>query len=279
MQQGRRMGGSGSALFSDAEEYEANLFRTTRLLVEDDSEFRAHLTWIDLTDLRLLHARETVPRIAYVSLRPERVSVVFAAQQTSALLCNGVPLLLGDMICHGPSERFYQRTTGATSWASIGLTSGSLRAYCRTLAGRDLARVQFGQILRPLPGEWRRLLRLHAEAMRIAETRLSHIGHPEVARALEQDLIYALVSCLTTAEPRGYSPATRRRIKLLLRFEEVLMACPRRSLHVSQVCEVIGVSERMLRICCLQFLGMGPDRYLHLRRLRQISTASGCTDH
>ena len=113
MQQGRRMGGSGSALFSGADEYEANLFRTTRLLVDEDSEFRAQLTWIDLADLHLLHARETVPRIAYVSLRPEWVSVVFPAQQTSALLCNGVPLLLGDMICHGPGERFYQRTIGA----------------------------------------------------------------------------------------------------------------------------------------------------------------------
>ena len=117
----------------------------------------------------------------------------------------------------------------------------------KILAGRDLASTLFGQILRPLPGEWRRLLRLHAEAMRIAETRLSHIGHPEVARALEQDLIYALVSCLTTAEPRGYSAATCRRFKLLLRLEEVLMACPRRPPHVSQVCEVIGVSERTLR--------------------------------
>ena len=136
----------------------------------------------------------------------------------------------------------------------------------------------FGQILRPHPVEWRRLLRLHAEAMRIAETRLSHVGHPEVARALEQDLIWALVSCLTTAEPRDYSAARCRRIKLLLRFEEVLMACPGRPLHVSQVCEVIGVSERTLRICCLQLLGMGPGRYLRLRRLKQASMASECAD-
>lgn len=115
------MGGCGSALFRDPGEYEANLPGSTRLLVVEGSEFCARLTWMDLTDLHLLRARETVPRIAYISLRPEWVSVVFPAQRTSALLCSGVPLLLGDMICHGPGERFHQRTTSATSWASIAL--------------------------------------------------------------------------------------------------------------------------------------------------------------
>ncbi len=99
-----------------------------------------------------------------------------------------------------------------------------------------------------------------------------------MARALEQDLIWALVSCLTTAEPRGYSAATCRHNKLLLRFEEALTVSPGRPLHVSEVCEVIGVSERTLRVCCLQLLGMGPGRYLRLRRLKQASMASECAD-
>lgn len=61
-------------------------------------------------------------------------------------------------------------------------------------------------ILRPVSADWRQLLKSHSEAIRIAETRLSLIDHPEVARALEQELICALVNCLSNAA--AFDPAS-----------------------------------------------------------------------
>ncbi len=272
------MGGSGSALFSDADEYEANLPGKTRLVVEGGSEFRARLTWMELTDLHLIHARETVPRIAYVSLPNQWVFMVFPTHRTSALVCDGVHLVMGDIICLGPGGRFHQRIDSATAWGSIALTPASLRMYGKILAGRDVV-APCGQILRPLPADWSQLRRLYAEAIRIAERGLGYIGHPEVARAVAQDLIWALVSCLTAAEPRAYCAATRRHVRLLAQFEDALIACPGGPLHVSQVCEVIGVSERTLRTCCFQFLGMGPGQYLRLRRFKRMSVAPEHLQH
>ena len=37
-----------------------------------------------------------------------------------------------------------------------------------------------------------------------------------------------------------------------------------------ELCRLIGVGERTLRSCCAEFLGIGPGRYILLRRLREV---------
>jgi transcriptional regulator GlxA family with amidase domain len=39
------------------------------------------------------------------------------------------------------------------------------------------------------------------------------------------------------------------------------------------LCAAIGVAERTLRMCCAEFLGVGPRRYLLLRRLNRARAA------
>jgi AraC-like DNA-binding protein len=113
------------------------------------------------------------------------------------------------------------------------------------------------------------LLRQHAEAVRIVETQLSHLGHSEVARALRQDLMWALVTAIATAEPHPDSVVMRRNATVLAQFEATLLARPDRPLCIAEVCGTIGVSERTLRCCCLTALGMGPARYSQLRHLER----------
>jgi AraC-like DNA-binding protein len=43
--------------------------------------------------------------------------------------------------------------------------------------------------------------------------------------------------------------------------------------QVAEVCQVMGLSERALRTCCLQVLGMTAAHYLWLRRLWQARQA------
>jgi transcriptional regulator GlxA family with amidase domain len=40
-----------------------------------------------------------------------------------------------------------------------------------------------------------------------------------------------------------------------------------------ELCAAIGVSERTLRVCCAELLGMSPTRYLLLRRLNMARSA------
>ena len=59
----------------------------------------------------------------------------------------------------------------------------------------------------------------------------------------------------------------------MTRFEKALSVQPNRQLQMAELCEAIGVSERTLRICCAERLGMGPSQYIRLRRLNLVRAA------
>ncbi len=259
----------GTSIFTDADDYQASLMGLLDLLVVQPSEFRSRLTWVTLSKIRLVRAREGAARVAYVSLPPALVFVTFATRRGSLLICDGDELPFGSLLFHGLGERFYQRTTAASAWGSISLRPASLKFYSRAISGRVLSPPDAGRILRPPHADWTQLLHLHAQVGRIAETQLAHIGHPEVARALEQDLIWALVNCLTTI-PRNRTVLEHRQARVMARFQETLAAHPGRLLSIPEICRGIGVSEPALRACCAKVLGMSPGRYQRLRRLKLV---------
>src|SRR4051794_6808338 len=174
------MPGSGSSIFTDADGYQASLRDIFDLLVLDPHEFHARLTWIELPSLNLLRAQESSPRLAYATLPADRVFVMFPLQADSSLICAGSTLEFGNIGLHAPGERFHQRTTSAISWGSISLSVASLLAFGRAITGQDLPVPHQGQLLRPRSADYRRLLHLHAQAGRIAETHLNRLTNKEV---------------------------------------------------------------------------------------------------
>jgi hypothetical protein len=261
--------GSGSLLFTDAKDYTASLPWTAQLSVVRLGSFCARLTWIELNEMRLFQARETLPRIAYISLPSKWIFLVFPIHRRSELVCDGIRVGIGDIIVHHPGERVHQRTDAACLWGAIALTPATLRKYGKIVAGREVMASASGQVFRPVSQDWRRLRHLHAEAIRIAETQLSHLGHHEVAKAIEQDAICSLITCLMTAEWRHRSEEDSERARILARFEEALTAKPEHSLRLPEICKAIGVSAQTLRNCCLAHLDIGPGEYLRLRRLNR----------
>ena len=59
----------------------------------------------------------------------------------------------------------------------------------------------------------------------------------------------------------------------MVRFEEVLAEHLSRPLHMPELCGLIVVSDRTLRSCCAEFLGMTPIQYVLLRRLEEVRRA------
>jgi AraC-like DNA-binding protein len=265
--------GSGTSIFTDANDYQAHLSLPMDLLVVQSGRFRAHLTWVGLPQLQMLHAREALSRVAYVSLPPDQVFVTFPTDQASRLICDGVSLQWGDIMFHSPGERFHQRVTTPSSWGAIALAVPTLTAYSRILNGWDLAIPPHGRVLRLPLAHRRQFLQMHAQATRVAERDLNRLSHPEVGRSLEQDLIVALVACLVSGEPRTASAAGSRRAARLVQFQEILAASPNTVPQVAEICQIMGLSERALRACCLQVLGMTAAHYLCLRRLWQARQA------
>lgn len=267
------MPGSGSGTFADPDDYQASL-RQARIdfLVTSRGSFNAHLTWTTLHRMQLLHGEEDLPRIAYITLEPTLMFVGFATHPDPPILWAGAELQTGQIIFHSRGERFHQRTTGPCGWGLIGMAPQHLERSCLDLSGKALAAPLGARILHPAARDSARLRRLHAQACRLAETRAKMLSHPEVARAIEEGLIRALVACLAAKAPDD-AAAKRHHIGIMARFEEVLAGQPNRQLHLPELCRLIGATERTLRSCCAEFLGIGPSRYMLLRRLKAVRIA------
>jgi len=269
------MPGSGTGTFIDPDDYQASLRQARiELVVTSRGSFNARLTWVTFHHLQLLHSEEDLPRIAYVSLAPELVFVGFATRPDPPMLWGGVELQTGDLLFHSRAERFHQRTTGACGWSLLGLAPEHLEAYGGAVNGKPLSLPAAMRILHPTARDAARLRRLHAQACRLAETRAKVLAHPEVARAIEQGLIHALVTCLA-AKTRDDGAARRHHARIMVRFEEVLADHSNRPLPMSELCALIGVNDRTLRSCCAEFLGISPSRYVLLRRYRRCGSRCG----
>jgi hypothetical protein len=254
------MPGGGTCTFTDPDQYQASL-RQARidLLVTSISGFKARLTWAELHRLHLWRCEEERPCIAYVSLAPSQLFVAFPTNPDPPPLWGGVEVQTGDIMVHSRGERQHQRTRGPSMWSLMSLAPSHLEDHGRALFGQGFFPPPAGRVLRPSPREARRLRRLHAQACRLAETRPNMLTHPEVARAVEQGLMDALVTCLTTAEAPFDMAAKRPRAEIMVRFEEVLTTEHLSGLlPLPELCRLIGVTNRTLRSCCAEFLGTSP---------------------
>lgn len=173
---------------------------------------------------------------------------------------------------HSRGERLHQATSAASVWGLIAIDPGQLENYGRVLIKNPLSSPE-GSVLQPSRRDGARLRRLHRQACRLAETNPKVLAHPEVARAIEQGLIQALVTCLATAKDDSRRGANRHHANIMVKFEEVLAEHLSRPLHMPEICELIGVTERTFRSCCAEFVGVTPSRYVLLRRLKQVRAA------
>jgi AraC-like DNA-binding protein len=267
------MPGSGTRTFLEPDHYEASLRQAQiEILIALSPKFKARLTWAELHDLQVLRCEEGFPRVAYVSLAPQLCFVTFLAHSGPQPVWGGTELRPGEIVLHGRGERLHQSAPGPLVWNVIALDPVQLEQYGRALSGKPFTLQSEGKILRPSPRDAARLRRLHAQVCRLAETKPRLLAHTEVARAIEQGLIQTLVACLTGASVRT-SEVKRRHARIMIRFEEVLADHLSKPLRISELCELIGVTERTLRSCCAQFLGMSPIRYVLSRRLSRARVA------
>lgn len=265
------MPGGGTRTFLEPDHYEASLREAQiEAVIISQGKFNARLTRAELQSFDVLRCEEDFPRVGFVHLAP---SLAFVTCPTPPTQWRGSELQTGDIMFHSPGERLHQSTSGSFVWNVIAIDPAQLEHYGRALTAKRLVPPQNGQVLRPLRRDVARLRRLHAQVCRLAETNSKMLSHPEVARAIEQELIHALVTCLTTTGTRPDNIAARRNAGIMMRFEEILAEHLTQHPTMQKLCELIGVSDRKLRSCCAEFLGMSPTRYVLLRRLKNVRSA------
>ncbi|WGD55018.1 helix-turn-helix transcriptional regulator [Bradyrhizobium sp. CB1650] len=263
----------GTRTFSDPDGYAA-AFDDVRvnLTIAGAGDFRARLTRFKLNHLEVYWCYENLPRIAYISLLRERTFLSFPVA-TASLRCGGLALRNGDMVLHGGGERVHQRSNGVCQWGLLSLPPEQLADGGKALTGRLIASPPGNRILRPSRSLASRFQSLFRQACHLAESRKELIECPEITRALEQEMLHAIIHCLAANEADDHSRGRHHHAVIMVRFEEALSKRIDQKLNMPTLCAQIGVAERTLRMCCAEFLGVSPTRYLLLQRLNKARAA------
>ncbi|WP_406853779.1 helix-turn-helix transcriptional regulator [Alsobacter sp. KACC 23698] len=233
-----------------------------------DGDFRATLASVDLDGLTLQSGSENLPRTFAFLAPQDQASIFFLADEhQSPLQNNGAALSPGELVAFRPGTFNSQQTAGPCDWASLALAPDRLDEVFRAVTGRDPPSWPETHILRPPPSSWLRLMRLHATVMRLARVAPQALSDAGIARGLQSGVEHALALCLDEAAPVRTSLARGHHRMVVRRLEEAAEMAPDRPLYLSEVCAAIGVPERTLRVSCQEQLGMGPIRYLWLRRM------------
>jgi len=238
------------------------------VFVTAKGSFRAELMHIQFDKLSMQYACENLPRVAHSVISPKRGGIVFLtdANQPAAQYCGMDASSEAIVITSAGSSR-HIRSWDACRWAALTLPVEDLSATGYALAGRELTGASLTRLVYPNPVHMARLVRLRAAAQRLAEIAPDALAHPEVSKALEHELVHAMVACLADEAPATPTSGWRHHTAVINRFEELLAANYDRPMHLAEICAAVGASERTLEICCEEHLGIGPIRYLWLRRM------------
>jgi AraC-like DNA-binding protein len=255
--------------FGDPEAFHAAI-RAERVegVVTARGEFRAELTRVDFDRLLMQRAHESLPRVLNLATHPKKAAIMFATDQAQPTIhVSGVALSRGEILVWDSGLACHHRSAADCQWGTMSLPQEDLAAAGEAITGREVAPPPFPRRITPPAQVFSRLLNLHEAVWHLANTAPDVLAKLEVGRAMEQGLMEAMVLCFASGDPVHERSAYRHHTRVMRRFEQVLQANLEGPFYMTELCAAVGVSHSTLRACCQEHLGMGPKRYLLLRRM------------
>jgi AraC-like DNA-binding protein len=180
---------------------------------------------------------------------------------------SGTEVRSGDLVRYSVEAEHHYRFPPHGAWATMSLMPEDLAAAGLKIIGRELRAPDATIVIRPPPEALARLQMLHGAIGSLAVADPGVLTHAEVATAIEDSLLRAFVATVADPARDDERRLAARGTAIMRRFEDVLEAHAEEPLYLIEVCGALGVPERTLRGHCVQHLGIGPHRYLWLRRL------------
>jgi AraC-like DNA-binding protein len=193
---------------------------------------------------------------------------------------SGRPITASDIVFSASGSEHHHRALAASHWAAMSLTPEDLATAGRTLVGRELRAPPMTRIIRPPARQMAQLMSLHKVVGDLAASAPDVVMHPEVARAIEEALVRAMIACIGNDDERiAKQSPNRAGLAVMKRFEQFLEGKQGEPVYVSDCCAALGVTDRTLRSYCQEHLGMGAHRYLWLRRMHLARRALAVAHH
>jgi AraC-like DNA-binding protein len=239
------------------------------VLPTEKGRFDSEITKIRFDRLWMQRFRSSLAHVITITHKPDRRAITFlTGSDPPTIRYCGIEARPGDIVINR-SDVAHWRFDNDTRYGAMSLPIDDLNAAVEAVTGREFSETQAKYIVRPDPALMSRLAKLHEVVEQLARDVPDILERPEVGRALEAQLIHLMIRCLA-AGTRAITARGRSHDVIMMRLEEFLEANPDRPLYLTEICASLGVAERTLRAACEEHLGMGPIRFLTLRRIHLV---------
>ena len=260
-------------MFNDPDECgTAQRGSTVKLTVTERGTYSATVTRVNLHKLWMQRVCENLARTSDSQLWDHRSYFFFQTRPGPNPIRNGREVGPECLSRFPGGYSYYARSTGPLSNGSMSLPLDEMAALAPIIGRAPLTPSELVTVT-PSPVAMGRLRRLHEAAITLAEEAPAVTLNAEAARGLEAALISALADCLSDGGVYEDRASLRRHAAIMRRFRQIVEEHLDEPLYVPELCKAIGASERTLRACCEETLGMGPKRYLLLRRMHMVRRA------
>jgi AraC-like DNA-binding protein len=235
--------------------------------------FHIEATQIGMETLRLQRFHVVLPQVGTYTIATDRRSIGFLAEENASDMTHcGLQVTPADILVHG-HDAVHQRSGADFQYATMSLPTDQISVLCRAVIGHDFLAELRSSIVRPTPDLMSRLKKLHKVVGQLAHDTPELLELPAVRRSLEEQLAHVMVRCLAEGAGVKTSIGDSHHDAIVANFEDFLAAHPDQPLYLTEICAGIHVAERTLRAACEEHLGMGPIRFLSLRRMHLVRRA------
>lgn len=252
---------------TDVDELRTAIRPEGEVIVTANQPVAANITRIDLHRLGMQRIAGSPSQVVRASISVDRGCFCFLTGSGRGIVFNGVAARPGDIAQLPPGRDFTHRVSDSPHWGAVSLPPLDLAELGAAFAGRDLTPRPGAAPIAPAPAAMAQLLRLHSAAEYLAKSTPEIIAHPDSARGLEQAMVGALVECISGSDVQNDSVSRHRHGAIMRRFYATLEERGDEAAYVAEICVAMGVAHRTLRLCCQQYLGMGPKQFLVRRRM------------
>jgi AraC-like DNA-binding protein len=238
------------------------------------AQMNSRLMRLDLDESASLQIGEIdVPHLAHAVSHTGVYQLGMPLASTAPLVWNGHAVERGQALLYRPGSEMQATVPVPDRCAMFTVPLARFQRTMVTLWGTELPRFPENcRVARPTAFAGAQLTDTIDRVQRVAREDPGSLSSPEARRALTEQLLGLTVQALEGLPDR---PAERERTllshsRIVGKAEEFMRARLALPLYVADLCQATGVSERTLRSAFRNVYGVGPNRFLKLRRLNQV---------
>ncbi len=260
----------GARIFDDPDAFSQHLRQVSaEITVVGGGPYLAALQIVPLERMVLQRGWQSPAHVGRIKTPEDRCLFLFllGEDQAPARVARA-EVAFADLIYSTGGSEYYCRGGPGTAWTALSPRADALMTAA-ALVCDDAPDVLNGTfVLRPSIPAGKHLRSLTQSVGDLAARAPETLQHRPLARAVEESLLRATALCLYPTDVRR-SPIGRfgKGAAIIRRFEAFLEANADTPLYLTEVCAGTGVKARALRYWCHEYFGMGPIRYLCLRRM------------